>query len=302
MSQVSGATSWGVVVGTAASIGFSVRVGGSTRRTMTTAADPGHPSVRWNAPRRNPLIEGVGARPASSYLGVVSAWKSRAASGRRRSSGLSTSAATADELLEGLAGVLHDAVPHDAADWFGVDPVTMLATAPSRVEGLDAALCDTFWHLEFHEQDTALFADLARGEGAAALRLSLDGQSAAECALPRVHAAAGLRRRAALRLPASTTTRGVSSASTAKACTRRSTRTTSRSCRASARRSRARCARTFAGVTPWLQSTAPGLLVVDRDGQMISANAEAQSWLRELWPMSATRAADVTDLRVCRVR
>jgi hypothetical protein len=81
---------------------------------------------------------------------------------------------TADELLEGLAGTLHRVVPHDGALWFGVDPVTMLAAAPSRVEGLDPGLCDTFWHLEFHEQDTALFADLARGEGAAALRLSLD--------------------------------------------------------------------------------------------------------------------------------
>lgn len=86
----------------------------------------------------------------------------------------STTAGTADELLEALADAVHRAVPHDAATWFGVDPVTMLATAPSSVEALDPKLCDTYWHLEFHEQDTGLFADLARGEGASALRLSLD--------------------------------------------------------------------------------------------------------------------------------
>jgi len=83
-------------------------------------------------------------------------------------------AATPDELLESLSDELHRLVPHDGAGWFAVDPVTMLASAPSRVEGLDAGMCDTFWHLEFHEQDTGLFHDLARGAGAAALRLSLD--------------------------------------------------------------------------------------------------------------------------------
>src|SRR4051812_20755912 len=83
-------------------------------------------------------------------------------------------AGSADELLAELSAELHRAVPHGGSTWFGVDPVTLLATAPSRVEGLEPGLCDTFWHLEFHEQDVGLFADLARGEGATALRLALD--------------------------------------------------------------------------------------------------------------------------------
>src|SRR6187200_2681592 len=91
-------------------------------------------------------------------------------------------ASTPDELLESLSDELHRLVPHEGAGWFAVDPVTMLASAPSRVEGLDAGMCDTFWHLEFHEQDTGLFHDLARGDGAAALRMSLDDRPARSAA------------------------------------------------------------------------------------------------------------------------
>src|SRR5687768_16269938 len=79
---------------------------------------------------------------------------------------------TADGLLEELANELHRAIPHDGAAWFGIDPVTMLAAAPSRTENLEPGYCSLYWHLEFHEQDFAAFSDLARGDGASALRLS----------------------------------------------------------------------------------------------------------------------------------
>jgi DNA-binding CsgD family transcriptional regulator len=40
-------------------------------------------------------------------------------------------------------------------------------------------------------------------------------------------------------------------------------------------------------MSPWLgQPQAPGLIVVDRDGHAVSANAEAVHWMRELWPIS----------------
>jgi DNA-binding CsgD family transcriptional regulator len=40
-------------------------------------------------------------------------------------------------------------------------------------------------------------------------------------------------------------------------------------------------------ISPWLeQPSAPGLVVIDRDGRVVSANTEALGWLRELWPMS----------------
>ena len=70
-------------------------------------------------------------------------------------------AGSADELLEALSSEVGKVVPYDGAMWFGVDPTTMLAVAPSRMEHLDAGYCQPFWHGEFHEQDANLFADLA---------------------------------------------------------------------------------------------------------------------------------------------
>src|SRR5918996_1098860 len=71
-------------------------------------------------------------------------------------------AGTPDELLEAVATEVGKAVPYDGAMWFGVDPGTLLAVAPSRMEHLDEGYCSNFWFGEFHEQDTTLFGDLAR--------------------------------------------------------------------------------------------------------------------------------------------
>jgi DNA-binding CsgD family transcriptional regulator len=202
----------------------------------------------------------------------------------------STTTETADELLEALAGVIHRAIPHDGATWFGMDPVTMLATAPSRVEGLEDRLCDTFWHLEFHEQDTGHFADLARGEGASAMQLSLDGRLSRsmryrEFMQPQGYAdelrsvfrtgnntwgVVGLYREgghAPFDEDDIAIMKGISAVV------------------ADALRSHVR------EISPWLgQPSAPGLVVIGRDGRVVSANVEAHSWLRELWPITTAAA------------
>jgi DNA-binding CsgD family transcriptional regulator len=193
-------------------------------------------------------------------------------------------AETADELLAGVADAVHRAVPHDAATWFGVDPVTLLATAPSRVENLDAALCETYWHLEFHEQDTGLFADLARGEGAGALRLSLDDRPARSIRYREFMRPQGYDDELRAVFRAGDSTWGVvglyregaghpfdegdlaivkSISTVVGAALRDHVRRTS----------------------PWLgQPSAPGLLMVDADMRVVSSNAEAEHWLRELLP------------------
>ena len=71
-------------------------------------------------------------------------------------------AGTADELLEAVAIEVGKSVPYDGAMWFGVDPTTLLAVAPARMERLHEGYCHTFWHGEFHEHDANLFGDLAR--------------------------------------------------------------------------------------------------------------------------------------------
>lgn len=69
---------------------------------------------------------------------------------------------TADELLATVAAEVRRAIPYDGAMWFGVDPATMLAVAPALIEHLDDGYCEVFWHGEFHEHDANLFSDLAR--------------------------------------------------------------------------------------------------------------------------------------------
>lgn len=88
-------------------------------------------------------------------------------------------AVDADEIFEGVGAEVRKVVPYDSSMWFGVDPGTLLATSPSRVEGLYDGHCEAFWEREFHEQDASLFADLARAPvPAAALRASLDDRPA----------------------------------------------------------------------------------------------------------------------------
>ena len=211
-------------------------------------------------------------------------------------------ASTPDELLEALSDELHRLVPHEGAGWFAVDPVTMLASAPSRVEGLDAGMCDTFWHLEFHEQDTGLFHDLARGDGAAALRLSLDDRPARSARFRDFMQPQGYddelrgvfqtgdktwgfvdlyRESTHARFDADdvTVVKSISGAV------------------AAALRAHAREA------SPWLgQPSAPGLLVIDRNGRAVSANADAITWLRELWPMAPMPSSELDSVNLFEMR
>jgi DNA-binding CsgD family transcriptional regulator len=85
--------------------------------------------------------------------------------------------ATLDEFFAELSTEVAKAVPFDGSMWFGVDPTTLLAAAPGRVEGLDPSLCWPFWHGEFHDNDLLLFRDLARApEPVGSLRVAAGGK------------------------------------------------------------------------------------------------------------------------------
>lgn len=71
-------------------------------------------------------------------------------------------AANVNDFFAGLSEEIGKRVPFDGVMLFGVDPDTMLATAPARMVNMDAALCFPFWHAEHHETDSLLFRDLAR--------------------------------------------------------------------------------------------------------------------------------------------
>jgi DNA-binding CsgD family transcriptional regulator len=204
-------------------------------------------------------------------------------------------AQSADDLLAELATELHRFVPHDGATWFGVDPVTLLASAPSRVEGLEPGLCDTFWHLEFHEQDIGLFADLARGDGVSALRLTLDDRPTRSIRYREFMQPQGYddELRAVFRVGDNAW--GV--VGLYREAPRQPFDADDLAFMKSIGATVADALRTHVRhANPWLgQPSAPGLLLIDGEGRAVSANAEALQWLEELWPLSPVAASLPTE-------
>jgi DNA-binding CsgD family transcriptional regulator len=193
------------------------------------------------------------------------------------------SAATADDLFEAVSAEVRRVVPHDAYYWFGVDPATLLATAPGRVEGLDAGYCDTLWHNEFHEQDALLFSDLARQPvPAAGLRLSTEdrpGRSARyrEFIVPQLYED---ELRAVLRsCDASWGIVGLYRESCHDPFDADEVAYMGAISATVASALRVHIAR----LDPWLAPTAsPGLMLFDGHANLISANREATEWLDDM--------------------
>ena len=192
---------------------------------------------------------------------------------------------SADDLFDRVERVLADAVPHDGSTWFGVDPATLLATAPARIDVHDAGTCDAFWTREFFEQDAGLWVDLARSEvPASGLRASLEDRAARSVRFRQFMQPQGYddELRAVFRTgdrawglialyreqgkPAfgEAEIRLVSAISAPVASALR------------------RHATTYAG---WdgNATASPGLLVFASDGSLLSANDQAAAWLNELY-------------------
>jgi len=74
------------------------------------------------------------------------------------------SAVTGEDLFRRASERLRKVVPFDGSAWFAVDPSTLLATVPARVENVDPRQCVNFWTHEMSGEDVLLFRDLARSE------------------------------------------------------------------------------------------------------------------------------------------
>jgi DNA-binding CsgD family transcriptional regulator len=178
----------------------------------------------------------------------------------------------------------------------------MLATAPSRVEGLAASYCGTFWHLEFHEQDTALFADLARGDGASAMRLALDDRPSRSVRYRDFMQPQGYGDELRAVFRSGGTPWGVVSMYRAGgdhpfdeqdlAIVKAISGTVAGALRTHVRQG-----------NPWLgQPSAPGLVIIDRTGRVISANDDALCWLHQLWSVGPTSPDAATSLGLYELR
>jgi len=209
---------------------------------------------------------------------------------------LTPRAATAESVGKVFAAAskrLRGLVPHDASVWLATDPATGMPTAPARSEQLgaictgDARSCLRVWELEFTVHDVNLYRDLARSTTpAGALRLATRDRPARSPryreflkpngfgdelrAVMRVNGAAwasiGLFRehgRPAFSAHETALLAGLSEPL------------------AAAVRAHAQPATETAATG---EDRGPGLMVFDRDGELISANDEALAWLEELPP------------------
>lgn len=192
-------------------------------------------------------------------------------------------ASSGEELFAALSHEVRKAVPFDGAMWFGVDPSTLLAVAPARFEALDEGYCQTFWDAEFHEQDSALYRDLARDVNpAAALREATGDRPLRSPRYRRFVQPQGYddELRVAFRSGASTW----AMAGLYREKGRRRFNREEVAFMASLSGVVGAAFRTYAamgGVATAL-STAPGLLMFDSSSALISANVEATRWLGDV--------------------
>lgn len=194
-----------------------------------------------------------------------------------------TESTSGHDLFERLSDDLHDLVPHDGAGWFGVDPATLLAAAPIRVEGQEASSCDVFWHHEFHVPDTDLYIDLARRpEPAASLHRSLDGDLIRSARYRELLRPQGYEDELRAVLRTGTNTWGLVGLMREKGREPFDHGDVTLLNKASpiiaaALRSHMRAQ------SPWLGTArAPGLIVFDQQSRVLSANEDALHWLQQL--------------------
>jgi DNA-binding CsgD family transcriptional regulator len=194
-------------------------------------------------------------------------------------------AITADDLLEEVASELGKAVPFDGSLWLGVDPATLLATAPGRIGGVEPSQCSPFWHREFHVQDFLLYRDLARNDvPVGALRQATDDQPVRSTRYREFLAPQGYGDELRAVFRSGDTAWGVLGLF----------RDTSRPAFGAddvwvvneivasvAIALRDHVLRAL----PWAQATPnPGLLLFTSEARLVSSNAEAAEWLNELDP------------------
>jgi DNA-binding CsgD family transcriptional regulator len=192
--------------------------------------------------------------------------------------------ADADTLFDELAARLEPIVPFDASLFFGTDPATLLATFPARIDGVANNQCHSYWQREFLVEDVNLFRDLARAPVPADTLWfatdSLPARSARyrEFLRPERY---GDELRVAFRVASSAW--GVASLMRGAEAPPFSREEAALVAALSQPVGQALRRAALSGTpTPPLAPAAPGLMLFDRDGELLSASNEARLWLGEL--------------------
>lgn len=131
-----------------------------------------HPSIKWIAY----LCSGAHTRVVKTPLGTASAQYAF-----DRIHGMCGREDTADSgFLAEISRQLRQIIPFQASFWSATDPLTMLATSPSRIENIYSTdCCARYWESEFLVEDVNHFRTLARAaRPVASLYRATDGHPA----------------------------------------------------------------------------------------------------------------------------
>lgn len=187
------------------------------------------------------------------------------------------------ELFRSVDEILRDALKFDGATWFGTDPATLLSTAPLRIHGIEAGHCTTFWEREFFVEDAMLFRHLSRAaEPVASLRAITDDRPVRSPRFREFLAPQGYGDELRAVFKTGDRTWGITALYRDKG--RPAFNAEERAMMADVAGSIAKALRRHVTTsTPWQHTPlAPGLLLFDGGGRLLSTNAEADTWLGEL--------------------
>jgi DNA-binding CsgD family transcriptional regulator len=200
---------------------------------------------------------------------------------------------TGDELLESLDTQLRRHLPYQGAAWFATDPATLLATTPSRLDGIAAEHCDTYWHREFFVDDALLWRDLQRaGVPAGSLRAATDDRPVRSARYREFLEPQGYddELRAVFKLGDSTW--GLLGLFREKGSPAFSAHEVEFIARIAGTVARALRTHTR-DANPWIQAPyAPGLAMFDARNDLVSANDEAREWLKVIGPNAGMISLD----------
>lgn len=195
-----------------------------------------------------------------------------------------TTAADSETVFDELADRLSRFVPFDGSLFFATDPATVLAICPARIDGVANNQCFAYWEREFLVEDVNLFRDLARApRPAASLWSATEGLPARSARYREFLRPEGWgdELRVAFRVGGSTW--GIASlmrgASRPPFSPDEIALLDALSAPVGAALRRATLDRPPALLQP---PKAPGLMLFDPDGELLSVSEEARGWLGEL--------------------
>ena len=205
-------------------------------------------------------------------------------------------ASTGEELFEALSHAVRTAVPFDGAMWFGVDPSTLLAVAPARFEAMDEGYCKVFWDGEFHHHDATLYRDLARlPTPAASLRAATSDRPLLSNRYRTFVQPQGYDDELRVAFRSGETTWAFAALYREKGRAPFSVEEVLLLASLSATVGAAVRTRVAMAAPARALSSAPGLMMFDASGALVSANGEATRWLADIYGGPADGTAPWVD-------